>query len=191
MRGCAWARHTTRSITVKTWHDIRSSGYKPRVMSIGANEFKQVLRQWASGVSVVTACHEGAHHGMTVSAFNSVSVSPPLVSVCLASSARVAELLAASGRFAVSVLSSKQGPVSNHFASSKEEDRFVGQYFVAGVDGCRLLGGALAQLECNVVSSYEAGDHVIVIGEVQHARVDAGAPLLYFNGSYGDFQSQA
>jgi len=159
-------------------------------MSVAPEDFKLALRQWTSGISIVTAENDGEHHGMTVSAFGSVSLAPPLISVCLAADARVVELVTASRRFAVSVLASHQAEISDRFATYPDEGRFEGQGFVEGADGCRLIEGALAHIECNVYSAHEAGDHVVLIGRVQHCSAAEGVPLLYFGGGYGVFQPQ-
>ena len=52
-------------------------------MTVGPDELRSVLRQWASGITVVTAGHGGVLHGMTVSSFFSVSLEPPLISVSI------------------------------------------------------------------------------------------------------------
>ncbi len=127
---------------------------------------------------------------MTVSSFASVSLSPPLVSVCLASDARTLARALASGQFAINVLASNQGRVSDTFAAGNDDDRFDNQAYVEGANGCRLIAGALAQLECGLFAQHQAGDHVLVIGEVQRVVVNEGLPLLYFAGSYGGFEVQ-
>ncbi len=154
-------------------------------MSIAEEDFKAALARWASGVTVVTAAHDGVLHGMTASSFTSVSLSPPLISICLDRGTRTLPLIESSGHFAVNVLGAEQAAVSNHFASSRtESDRLGGQTFSMGTLGCPLLAGALAHLQCKVFAIYPGGDHVIVLGEVATSQLGEGDPLLYFNGAY-------
>lgn len=154
-------------------------------MSIPESEFRAALSLWPSGVAVVTAAHDGILHGMTVSSFSSVSLSPPLVSVCLDRETKTLPLIERSARFAINVLSRDQAAISGHFASKRtEEDRLGGQRYSLGPSGCPLLHGALVQLECEVFASYPGGDHVIVVGQVTATERAVGEPLLYFNGGY-------
>lgn len=156
-------------------------------MAIEASEFRKVLGQFASGVTVVTSAHEGALQGMTVSAFSSVSLDPPLVLFCADKRSRTPALVAAGGAFAVSVLREDQRALSELFAGrGSEEER---QEVLASADrspsGCPVLHRALAWLDCRVVQAHEAGDHVIYVGEVRDAGVgELGGPLLYFRSTY-------
>jgi len=154
-------------------------------MSLDPDRFKRALRSWPSGVTVVTTHGDLGLHGMTASAFTSVSLSPPLIAVCLGQDTRTLALLERSRVFAVNVLSRTQAAVSNHFASAKTEDaRFEGQRYSIGVNGCPLIDGALVQLECEVHSVLTAGDHRIVVGLVTEATLAEGSPLLYWDGGY-------
>lgn len=156
-------------------------------MAIKSEEFRRALGQWLSGVSVVTVAAEGRAFGMTVSSFASVSLTPPLVSVCLARDSytlgRVREVRA----FGVNVLASGQEALSNTFATGDEQTRFEGVAHSWGQDGVPLLNGALCRLECRLLAAYPAGDHELVVGEVLRTSVSEGAPLAYYRGSYGSF----
>jgi flavin reductase (DIM6/NTAB) family NADH-FMN oxidoreductase RutF len=157
-------------------------------MAVTSQDFKSALRQWASGVTVVAVTRDALRHGMTVSSFASVSLEPPLISICLDRATRAPTMIEITRQFAVSVLAADQAAVSNHFASPKTaERRFEGQVYSVGVNGCALLGGVAAHLECSVFALHEAGDHVLVVGEVQRVEVFDRAPLLYGGGSYGAF----
>lgn len=156
-------------------------------MPLDPEQFKRALRSWPSGVTVVTTQADGALHGMTASAFTSVSLSPPLVSVCLGENTRTLALIERSRVFAVNVLAQSQAAVSNHFASPETEDaRFEGQHYSVGANGCPRLDGALVQIECEVHSILTAGDHRIVVGHVAATDVGQGVPLVYWDGSYRD-----
>jgi flavin reductase (DIM6/NTAB) family NADH-FMN oxidoreductase RutF len=157
-------------------------------MAISPDQFRSALRHWGSGVAVVSAHGDGQHHGMTVSSFSSVSLDPPLVSVCCAEGTRTLELIKASGQFAVSILSSSQRAVSDHFAAvDTMDDRFSGQPYAVAENGCAVLDDAVAHLQCAVVAQHLAGDHWIVVGELKAAHVLGGEALLFLDGQYGRF----
>jgi len=150
--------------------------------------FRAVLGRFATGVTVVTTRDaDGTPHGMTVSAFSSLSLEPPLVLVCVANSATMAPLMASAEHFAVNVLSSTQEAVSRRFAGDVH-DRFAGIGFHEGHNGAPVLDEVLAWLQCRIVARHPAGDHVIIIGEVEHADVGDGKPLLYYRGGYATLE---
>lgn len=154
-------------------------------MPVDAEAFRAALGRWASGVAIVTS-RAGDHvHGMTVSAFSSVSLVPPLVLVCADKSSNTLGVIDAGGCFAVNVLAAGQEALSNRFASKKDEHRrFEGLETRRGETGAPLLPGALVGLDCRVVAAHDAGDHVIYVGEVVVAEVGEGEPLLHYAGRY-------
>jgi flavin reductase (DIM6/NTAB) family NADH-FMN oxidoreductase RutF len=154
-------------------------------MPVSGDEFRAALARWASGVAVVTAAAGGRIHGMTVSAFASVSLVPPLVLVCADKASITLEVVEAGRVFAVNVLAADQQALSNRFASKKDEHRrFEGVPWRRGVTGAPLLEGTVAALDCRVVAAHDAGDHVIYVGAVEAAEVHAGEPLVYHAGLY-------
>jgi flavin reductase (DIM6/NTAB) family NADH-FMN oxidoreductase RutF len=156
-------------------------------LPVSAEQFRSVLAHWASGVTVVTAADGERVHGMTVSAFTSVSLTPPLVLVCADKSSNTLELIEAGGCFAANILASDQRDLSNRFASKKEEHRrFEGIPWERGTTGAPILAGVHAHIDCRVVARHDAGDHVIYVGSVESARLGEGAPLLYYRGGYHD-----
>jgi flavin reductase (DIM6/NTAB) family NADH-FMN oxidoreductase RutF len=160
-------------------------------MPIDVSEFKRALGKWPSGVTVVTASEGTRLHGMTASSFASVSLDPRLISVCLDLATNTLELVRASQCFAINVLAKSQATISTHFASkATESDRFRGIEYQVGANGCPLIVGAVAQLECRVFAAHAAGDHVLLIGEVERVSVTDGDPLLYFDRRYGEFSPQ-
>lgn len=152
--------------------------------SIDNDAFKRALRHWASGVTVVTAAADGEVHGMTVSAFSSVSADPPLVLVCANRSSKTNEVIRAGGGFAVNILEAAQSDVSTRFAMATAEARFAETDWSPGESGLPLIKGALAHMECEVQSSHEAGSHTVFIGLVKECTVFSGKPLCYYNGGY-------
>lgn len=127
-------------------------------------------------------------HGMTVSDFSGVSLDPPLVSVCADKSSNTLDVIRDGKCFAVNVLAAGQEPLSNKFASKKDEfKRFDGLEVETGVTGAPLIPGCVSNLDCAVVAEHDAGDHVIFVGKVEEIRSHDREPLLYFAGSYGRF----
>ncbi len=154
-------------------------------MSVSAGDFKAALRRWASGVTIITARAGERVHGMTASAFSSVSAAPPLVLICAAKSSETHGVIAAGGNFAVHLLARGQEKLSELFADEEREDlRFDGLEARTAVTGAPLLPGALAALDCRVTGSLEAGDHTIYVGQVEAVETRQGDPLLYYAGGY-------
>ncbi len=156
-------------------------------MTVDADVFRSAMRQWASGVAVVTSAYEGRVHGMTVSSFTSVSLSPALVLVSLAKETRTHALVQESLVFGVSLLSLEQAEVSDRFAGrvADAEDRMQGLNTFTLESPVPLLEGAAAQFDCRVVSQIPAGTHTLFIGEVLAAKSGGDAsPLVYYNRGY-------
>ncbi|MDD1605499.1 MAG: flavin reductase family protein [Methylococcaceae bacterium] len=155
-------------------------------MTVSADDFKNALQLWASGVTVVTTQSEKfGVQGMTVTAFSSVSVNPPQVLVCINDAADTGDGIDASQCFAVNVLTADQQELSNQFAGgSSQQQRFENADWSAGVTGAPLLNNSLMSLDCKVVEKVRAGTHWIIIGEVQAVECRAGEPLLYYRGAY-------
>jgi flavin reductase (DIM6/NTAB) family NADH-FMN oxidoreductase RutF len=152
---------------------------------IDAQTFRHALSRFPSGVTVVTVRDDaGRDYGMTVSAFASLSLEPPLVLVCIGDDATIAGAVAAAGQFAVSVLSETQDELARRFAEP-DVDRFTGTKVTRGTTGLALIDGSAVQLECAIVARHRGGDHTIVVGEVLAATaVEDGRPLVYQRGEY-------
>jgi flavin reductase (DIM6/NTAB) family NADH-FMN oxidoreductase RutF len=152
--------------------------------------FRDVMAQWPSGVTVVTTLVDGAWHGMTASSFSSVSLDPPLVSVCLDRRLYSHGLISKAGVFGVNVLAKDQAEVARVFAGMVPgvEDRFAGESWTTAETGTPLLDSALGWLDCRVVHEYPGGDHTIFVGEVVagHAARRT-APLLFHSRGWGQF----
>lgn len=153
---------------------------------IDPRELRNALGHFASGITVVTTVHEGITYGMTVNAFVSVSLNPPLALVAADNNTKFHEKASKSGRYGVSVLSEEQGELSNHFAGieQREDDEipFVWQ------EGIPLLDGACAHFVCRVVDPHPAGDHTLYIAQVEYLDYRGGTPLLFYTGSYENLE---
>ena len=153
-------------------------------MPISPDEFRTALSRFASGVTVVTTKDAlGKLYGITVSAFCSVSLEPPLVLVCIETVTGSHRALSESGIFVVNFLDRSQEVLSEKFASPSD-DKFEDVDMSLNIDGIPVLSGCLANLECRVWQTYAGGDHTIFVGEVENLTVGDGDPLLYFRSDY-------
>ncbi|GAA5533455.1 flavin reductase family protein [Deinococcus aluminii] len=146
-------------------------------------EFRQTLGRFASGVTIITATDGEARRGMTANAFVSVSLTPPLILVSVDNRAHMHGLLSGDEvtRFGVSVLSSTQRHLSDHFAGRPGPEDAVPWF---DHEGLPLIGGGVAQLVCRKEQVIPAGDHTLYLGFVEYARYTDDDPLLYFRGQY-------
>ena len=153
-------------------------------LPVDGTSFRKALAQFASGVTVVTTRDAaGAPLGLTVSAFCSVSLSPPLVLVSLDVASEAHAGFRDSGVFAVSILAEGQDDVSRLFARPGPA-KFRELALSAGQGGLPVVPGALAHIECVVRAAHPAGDHILYIGEIVALAVQPGRPLLYNRGGY-------
>ncbi len=158
---------------------VRASPSVSAPNDVSPDDFKAALSRWTSGVTIVTAA---GPVGMTVSAFSSVSLDPPLVLVSLARAATMHAPVVAADGFAVHILEDDQPELSTRFASPV--DRFDGLDHGIGPFGAPLLHGGVARLVCHKHAVADGGDHTILIGRVVQVDVRAGKPLLYYRGRY-------
>ena len=154
--------------------------------------YRRVVGRLATGVTVVTTVVAGEQHAMTCNSFTSVSLEPVLVLFCAEKVARFHDAVLDTGQWAVSVLAQGQEHLSRHFALRGRplEDQFGDVAHTTGpLTGAAVLDGAVAALECRTVSTVDAGDHTVVVGEVLGLDVPApsGEPLLYYEGRYRTF----
>ncbi len=157
-------------------------------MPVDKAEFRRALGHFAAGVTVVTA-KDPTHKlgGITVTAFSSLSLEPPLVLICIDKRARMHDRLPVGGYFAVNMLADDQELVSREFASSKG-DPFLSIGHHEGATGAPLIDGTIAAVECKIVDHLAGGDHTIVVGEVEATHIREGKPLVHFRGGYCQVQ---
>ena len=157
-------------------------------MAIDPVEFRAVLGRFASGVTILTARDgQGHDHGMTVSAFCSASLVPPLVLVCIDRSTDMYAILDKAKHFGISILAEGQEALSRRFAELPA-GRFDGIGYTRAESGVVLLDDAIAHLECRRVDRHEAGDHAIHVAEVEWASCQQDRPLLYYRGGYAQLE---
>lgn len=156
-------------------------------MTLDPEKLRGAMRAWTTGVTVVTAIHEGQRYGMTVNSFTSVSLEPPLISVTLKRLTHTYDLVEKSGEFAVTILSAEQGDLSDRFAGKLPdiEDRFEGVPTEQMLIDAPLIKGGTAFFNCRVVNSIPAGENTLFLAEVVAASGEGeGDPLVYHNRVY-------
>lgn len=148
-------------------------------------ELRRVMGTFATGVTVITT-HDSAGkcYGLTANAVTSLSLTPPLILICIDRKAETFPAFLESRAFVVNILAEDQEEISSRFAKSGG-DKFTGLACRPGTGShAPVIDGALAHLECRIVDTFEGGDHVIHVGEVLHAEVRSGDPLLFYQGKY-------
>lgn len=156
-------------------------------MSINPELFRKVLSQFATGVTIVTARHGEAIHGLTANAFCSVSLEPPLVLVCVDQKAHSHHIIKQGGNFAVNILTTTQEALAQRFATNhlSAAERFAGINFHTEITGAPILKESLGWLDCKLVAAHPGGDHTIFVGEVVALGQPQGTrPLLYYQSQY-------
>ncbi|MCL4414268.1 MAG: flavin reductase family protein [Actinobacteria bacterium] len=159
------------------------AGAKPPAHDIGQGRLREVLGNFATGVTVVTALEPDGPVGFTCQAFTSLSLDPPMVALAPAKTSTSWPRIAAAGYFCVNILGEHQEALSRAFAVSGG-DKFSGVGWHEGASGAPVLDGSIAWVECTFVMSHDAGDHELVIGRVLDLGVSGGAPLLFFRGGF-------
>ncbi|MGH2514830.1 MAG: flavin reductase family protein [Ktedonobacterales bacterium] len=157
-------------------------------MPVDPSAFRAVLGRFATGVTVVTTCQGTRRAGITVNAFTSVSLDPPLVLVCIDRSSHVHDVLLESGIFAVNILSHDQMELSSCFAGTTDfrYNEFCGATSHTEATGAPVLDESLGFVDCRIVDVYPGGDHSILVGQVEALGGAAGEPLLYYRSHYLD-----
>jgi flavin reductase (DIM6/NTAB) family NADH-FMN oxidoreductase RutF len=143
-------------------------------------ELRNAFGRFATGVTVVTCTNEeGDPHGATVNAFTAVSLEPALAQVTLGRTSKACQFLAGKP-FAINVLAAHQLDVAWHFAGRPADQA------PTWVDGptAPLLEGAATTISCQPWRTYDGGDHLIVIGEVEQVEITDRDPLLFHGGQF-------
>jgi flavin reductase (DIM6/NTAB) family NADH-FMN oxidoreductase RutF len=163
-------------------------------MALDAQRFRGVMGSLAAGVAVVTTRdRRGNPQGLTATAVCSVSLTPPLLLVCIDRSAECHEAFLEAEAFAVNFLRDDQEALSRQFAR-KDARKFTGIAYRPGVTGAPVLPDVLAHVECRVQARHPGGDHTIFVGEAVDSGVapaeDGGSPLLHFRGKYARLENR-
>lgn len=152
--------------------------------AVAPDDLRDVMRAVPTGVGVLTVRHSFGLWGMTVGSLTSLSLSPPLLLVCLHRDSVGLELVRAGGRFAVNVLREDQSALAESFARTGEHTRSGAGVPTAVVDDVPVLAASLAWLTCEHRDTHLHGDHAIVVGEVMSASRGEGEPLVRHRSTY-------
>ena len=156
-------------------------------MSVSPELFRNTLAKFCTGVTIVTTKNQDGMHGLTVNAFTSVSLDPPLILICIQKNGWSHSTLCECEDLVVNILSIEQKDLSDRFANPTldSEERFRDLSFRVSENGLPILAGNLGHLECRVVNQIEGGDHTIFIGQVENADFSEGKqPLLFYDSGY-------
>ncbi|MBF6556342.1 MAG: flavin reductase family protein [Acidimicrobiales bacterium] len=151
-------------------------------VSTDHTDLRKAYGCFPSGVTAVCALSDGAPVGMAASSFTAVSISPPLVSVCVQLASTTWPRLRGLPRLGVSVLAEDQDAACRALAM-KGGDRFADLAWEANDDGALFVNRATAWLECSVYSELSAGDHLIALLEIHGFGSDPGRSPLVFHSS--------
>lgn len=159
-------------------------------MTFDQDLFRRAMGRFATGITVITGSDQnGTPLGLTVNAFSSVSLDPPLVLVCLGKNTRSLEAFTEGKGFNVNLLTADQQDVSNVFAS-RSDDKFQGVETQVTENGLPAIADSLALIECDREAVYPGGDHEILIGRVTNIILGQSIdPLLYYRSRYAGIQS--
>ena len=146
-----------------------------------AKTFRNALGRFATGVTVVGIDTPDGPRGITVNAFLSLSLEPPLVGISVDERAGAHAALEAADAYGVSVLAASQRDLSDRFAGRPVEPTVTWETLA----GAPVLGGAIVHLACRIVARHVTGDHTLFVGQVTATQVRDGTPLLYHRGRYG------
>ncbi|HLY32198.1 MAG TPA: flavin reductase family protein [Ktedonobacterales bacterium] len=158
-------------------------------MSVREADFRAVMGRFATGVTVVTTMRDDCPLGITVNAFTSLSLDPPLVLICIERRSYLHDSIRQAGFFAANLLDEDQRELAIGFAThSDRRDRdLYGVRYHAGVTGAPIFDQSLGYVECRLVNVYPGGDHGIFVGEVVALDGTDQNPLLYYRGKYGAY----
>ncbi len=152
---------------------------------VDAATFRSVLGHFCTGLTIISAVHDGVPVGMTCQSFTSVSLDPPLVCFLPAKTSTTYPRVREAGTFTVNVLHERQEALCQGFSMSGT-NKWAGVDWIEGSHGAPRIRGALAWIDCEIWQEVDAGDHVIAVGRVLALEADgSGRPLLYYQGSYG------
>ncbi|MCQ1838766.1 flavin reductase family protein [Neorhizobium galegae] len=162
-----------------------TAGSTPAIPPI-SDAFRATMRRFPATVTVISACRNGADHGMTATAVTSLSMDPPSLIICLNNRTYLHDMLLEVPEFAVSVLTHEQVSVSEGFSGKiAPERRFEAADWVRHERGMMVLDSAHAAVICRRMGAVPYGTHTIFIGQVIDTRLsDDTTPLMYENSNY-------
>ncbi|MEY2567030.1 MAG: 3-hydroxy-9,10-secoandrosta,3,5(10)-triene-9,17-dione monooxygenase reductase component [Actinomycetota bacterium] len=151
---------------------------------------RQVMGHFATGVTIITAMERDEPVGLTAQSFTSLSLDPPLILFSPGKTSSTWPRIEKAGYFTVNILGQAQEAVCRTFAVSGGDKFAEVEWTPSEITGSPLLDDVLAWVDCSVVTTHDAGDHIIVVGRVLDLGVEQeGKPLLFYRGGFGTFDS--
>jgi flavin reductase (DIM6/NTAB) family NADH-FMN oxidoreductase RutF len=148
-------------------------------------DLRNVMRYFASAVTVTTgALDSGELFGLTISAFISVSLNPPLVLISIRNESTARELFIRGKRYCVNILSADQQSIAEKFSLAGEAGRFQNLDYYFGKGGSPIIRGCIGYIDCKIAEVIKAGDHTLIIGEAVDVGFENKDPLLYVDRNY-------
>ena len=161
-------------------------------MAINDETFKELMKRFASGVTLITFENEGILSGLTVSSFCSLSMNPPLILICIDKKIPSHNSLKKGASFGVNICTSEQGKLAWDFANSNidKNELILSLNHRMTDDKVPLLNDCLASMECTLKNTYEGGDHTIFVGQIESGNFrEKSDPLIYYKSGRGNFTS--
>ena len=154
-------------------------------------DLREVMRYFPSAVTVVTSIlPSGEQFGLTVSAFCSLSLDPPLVLICIRNESTATKLFKESMKYCVNILAEDQRPIAETFSLAGEAGRFDHLDYYSGKSKCAIIRNTIGYIDCKIVRVIEAGDHHIFIGEAIDVSAQKKEPLLYIDRRYVNLEKE-
>lgn len=164
---------------VPLWRTSRLPAGADEMTQIDSDTYREVMTRFPAGVTIITTFAEEQPYGLTVSAFTSVSLEPPIVLVCIDNASNTLPALMSSLTFTVNILHETSSHLALQFAS-KDASKFTDVEVEDASTGPILINDSTAYLGCRVTKAFEAGDHHVLLGKVEAGGVfDAQEPLIY------------
>lgn len=154
---------------------------------MNTQEYRNIMGGFATGVTVITTGDQSQHYsGMTANSFSSLSLEPSLIMWAIDKGSTNFEEFTACKAFAVHVLHKGQANTAYQFAKN-DSDRFADVDFQVSNNHTPLLNDFLVRIECDLETTYDGGDHIIIVGKVTEAAQKPGEPLVFYKGKMGEF----
>ena len=160
-------------------------------MTITDDTFKELMKRFASGVTLITYENESKYSGLTVSSFCSLSMSPPLILICIDKKIPSHNSLKNGNSFGVNICNSDQGKLAWDFANSNvdKNELILSLNHQVTSNKVPLLKDCLVSMECTIKEKYEGGDHTIFVGQIETGKFDEELePLVYYKSGLGEFK---
>ena len=160
-------------------------------MTVTDDTFKELMKRFASGVTLITFENGGKYSGLTVSSFCSLSMNPPLILICIDKKIPSHNSLKNGNSFGVNICNSEQGKLAWDFANSNvdKNELILSLNHKVTENKVPLLTDCLASMECTIKQGFEGGEHTIFVVQIEQGNFnEESEPLIYYKSGLGDFK---